>query len=147
MEYVKNAIFGSNTRIYSLGKRLRKKQLIRFHSKYVKSNGCWEWIGTRTDNGHKGFYGVIGINKKQLYAHRVMWQLANGKTPKNLEVCHKCDNPPCVNPDHLFLATHKDNLLDAKSKGRMASGKNHGVHTHPPLRIKGRFCARTVKST
>lgn len=83
--------------------------------KYRKlKNGCWEWRGVRT----AGVYGEVRVNGKGVRAHRYMWEQANGPIPSGLWVLHRCDNPPCVNPAHLFLGTAKDNLLDAIQKGR-----------------------------
>lgn len=83
-------------------------------------DGCWEWIGA-TDVGGYGIvsYGV-GVR-----AHRVSWELHYGKIPKGLHVCHKCDNPGCVRPDHLFLGTRFDNMRDAARKGRTKVPKPH----------------------
>lgn len=72
---------------------------------------CWEWKAGRGARG----YGVLGAGK----AHRVAWELTNGKILGSLFVCHKCDNPPCCNPNHLFLGTCKDNLEDCSKKGRI----------------------------
>jgi hypothetical protein len=77
---------------------------------------CWEWQAGRS----KG-YGVIKWDGKQRKAHRISWMLAHGEMPELL-VCHHCDNPPCVNPAHLFLGTHRDNVMDKVSKGRQPSG-------------------------
>lgn len=92
--------------------------------------GCWEWIAkTVTDFG----YGSIGSGRgvSPFKAHRVAWALKNGPIPKGMCVCHRCDNPPCVNPDHLFLGTKKDNTRDMVSKGRMvAPPRSYGIKHH-----------------
>jgi hypothetical protein len=77
--------------------------------------GCWGWIGS-TDSGG---YGQLQHNGKLQPAHRVAWMLVNGPLPEGLWVLHRCDNPPCTNPDHLFLGTRRDNMMDASHKGRM----------------------------
>jgi hypothetical protein len=92
--------------------------------KYVqKSPVCWTWVGTRRPDG----YGVIGLGAKELgliRAHVLSWILHGGVKPgRGRFVCHRCDNPPCVNPEHLFEGTSKDNYRDMRSKGR---------HSDPP---------------
>lgn len=93
----------------------------RFWEKVQKSDGCWEWTA------HRGYfgYGRIMVAKKAQPAHRISWELANGPIPKGLFVCHSCDNPPCVRPDHLFLGTQADNMRDMGNKGRQPHGENH----------------------
>lgn len=97
----------------------------RFWSKVNKktNSGCWEWTARKNDDG----YGTIKINNKQCYSHRFSWQLFNGFILKGLFVLHKCDNPSCVNPDHLFLGTKKDNAKDRDNKGRGLKGRKKPV--------------------
>lgn len=73
---------------------------------------CWEWTA-----GHNKGYGVARY-KKETLSHRISWMIAHGDIPNDLFVLHKCDNPTCINPDHLFLGTHQDNNDDMRKKGR-----------------------------
>ena len=96
----------------------------RFWSKVDKndSNGCWIW--TASIMGSNG-YGCFRINKTEgtISAHRYSFILKEGKIPDSMLVCHTCDNPICVNPNHLFLGTHKDNAIDRSAKGRTKTFK------------------------
>jgi hypothetical protein len=85
----------------------------RFFRKVSIDDGCWEWLGGKISRG----YGAYYPNKHTVYAHRYMWEALNGPIPAGLFVCHHCDNPSCVRPDHLFLGTHRDNMHDMRSKG------------------------------
>lgn len=86
----------------------------RFWRKVRKGRGCWEWISCK---GEKG-YGSFGVGHKTKRAHRFSWEMSKGKIPDGMCVLHRCDNPRCVRPDHLFLGTPKDNTMDMIRKGR-----------------------------
>lgn len=113
-----------------LGGALRQMAPVeRFWFKVLKSDSCWVWQGGRNWGG----YGLVAPSKgHSTSAHRFAWELTYGNIPDGLNVCHHCDNPPCVRPDHLFLGTDADNMQDAQRKGRMPIGK-------PRVR-RGRVC-------
>ncbi len=87
-----------------------------FWSKVIRGEDCWEWVAARTQAG----YGRFSAHD---YAHRYSWELHNGPIPEGMFVCHRCDNPPCVRPDHLFVGTARDNVHDAVAKGRFLHGE------------------------
>lgn len=92
-----------------------KVALDRFNSYVDKSGSCWNWIGGTYEGGYGNFY----YEKKSWRAHRWSIKFLGGKDPGSLFVCHACDNPSCVNPEHLFLGTNEDNMRDASKKGRL----------------------------
>lgn len=90
---------------------------IRFDKFVVKMNGCHEFQSTIQKDG----YGRFFYKGKQAQAHRVAYELSIGEIPEKMVICHKCDNRKCVNPEHLFLGTTKDNVLDMYKKNRQAT--------------------------
>lgn len=88
---------------------------VRFWEKVVKGPGCWSWTSSTSE---KGGYGFLSDRGEKVYAHRLSWELHRGPIPVGLWVLHSCDNPPCCNPEHLFLGTRTDNMQDAARKGR-----------------------------
>lgn len=100
-------------------KRLVNKPLrARFYNYVEKTDGCWIWRGPQRERG----YGCLYVEGKNIQAHRVSWMVHRGLIPSGLYVCHRCDNPSCVNPEHLFIGTCADNVRDCHSKGRAARG-------------------------
>jgi len=86
---------------------------------FYSIDGCWYWIGTIGPRG----YGSINVNGASKRAHRVSYEIYKGNIPAGLFVCHSCDNPLCVRPDHLILGTQKENMQDMWGKGRGCKGE------------------------
>lgn len=108
----------------SLGHFIKEDAEKRFWRAVKKTATCWEWMGCRHYKG----YGEFSLKKgNDVKAHRFSWELKFGKIPRGLILCHKCDNPPCVNPDHLFLGTDKENKDDSIQKCRHAIGERCGT--------------------
>jgi hypothetical protein len=90
--------------------------------------GCWVWTASCLPSG----YGQFSISRNRArVAHRVSWEMHFGPIPDGLLVCHHCDNPPCVRPDHLFLGTDSTNAWDKVAKGRAPRGDAHPNRLHP----------------
>lgn len=98
----------------------------------AKLTECWEWIGPKNEHG----YGIFYYNSKRVKAHRFSYKCYNGEFDYTLFVCHKCDNPSCINPSHLFLGTQFDNMNDMKNKGRSPRGEKSGTSKLTELDVK-----------
>nr|WP_306806016.1 HNH endonuclease [Caballeronia sp. BR00000012568055] len=98
-------------------------------------SGCWLWTGPPRDDRRNQQYGVVRVNGPQIGAHRAAWLLYRGDIPGGLHVLHRCDNPACINPAHLFLGTNLDNVADRVRKGR-SGFRAHPGDTHPMAKLK-----------
>ena len=115
---------------------LSGKDLTKFTAKFVEGpvDTCWLWTGAYSN---KSGYGAFCVSGKVYLAHRLAYMLHTREEPGTFLICHHCDNPSCVNPHHLFCGSSLDNTMDAKAKGRLATGDRHGSRLHPERRAYG----------
>lgn len=125
---------------------ITQEAIDRFESRIQRdanAKGCWKWKGYVSPHG----YGEISIKHRSVRANRFSYTLYNGAIPDGLNVLHSCDNPACVNPAHLFVGTHADNIKDKVSKQRQARGVNHGMAKITPAIVYSiRMLARAGKT-
>lgn len=118
-------------------KRLKKYQ--------VKKSGCWGWSGARDINGYGRLSNRLGRSGSPERANRVSYEMFFGVIPAGMSVCHKCDNPECTNPKHLFLGTHKENMQDCGRKGRVSKLSIMNLDPKPKLTLKQVHEIREIK--
>lgn len=118
---------------------------VRFWAHVSKGDGCWEWMGARTNAGH----GTVNVGGGRFdRAHRVAWRLAHGEIPDGHVVRHRCDNARCVRPEHLELGTQRDNIHDMMSRGRGRGQFQRRAQCskgHPIEQVRGYRRCRTCR--
>lgn len=111
--------------VYCSAKCYREYQAATVHNRFWahvnKTETCWLWTGSKSPTG----YGLFRANSTSVRAHRWIYEEKHGKLARDLRVCHACDQRACVRDEHLFAATDKENLQDAKRKGRLMRGERH----------------------
>lgn len=120
----------------------------RFWQQVQKSNDCWIWMGAKCSYGYGNFRIMINRTRHVEKAHRASYMLSNNtEIPQGMCICHKCDNRPCVNPDHLFLGSYADNSADMVKKGRSARGQKIGICVLTEEKVKQIIAMKSQYST
>jgi hypothetical protein len=122
------------------------KQIKQFWSRIRigKPEECWEWQGYRVHHGYGHTMYMVNGKCYHPRSHRLAYYLTFGPIPEGCGVCHRCDNPPCCNPAHLFVGTQKDNANDARLKGRLCPGKIRYSHIRPDRIPRGEYNPRSL---
>lgn len=130
----------------------------RFWSKVDKKapNECWVWKGSFKENGYPqlGVGSITNGTRTMRMAHRLSWLIHFGEVPPKQFVLHHCDNPKCVNPNHLYLGNNADNMRDAANRNRICNGTRHSFAKLNPAKVrrirklfsKGKNCHQIAKS-
>ena len=122
-----------------MANRIKKSLVFRFWDKFDRpKDECWLWKAGKSSGGYGNIDRGDGCGYSSIRAHRLSWMLYNGPIPNGLCILHKCDNPACVNPDHLFLGTKGDNAKDRDAKGRLVvcRGEKHWKSKLTVLQVK-----------
>lgn len=93
------------------------------HVKIDSMTGCWQWTGGKNEFG----YGIFCTDKRRIRTHRYCWELFKEPIPKGMCICHHCDNPSCINPDHMFIGTQAENMADMRKKHRGSTKPRPGT--------------------
>lgn len=115
--------------------RITISDVRRFWAKVDTSSfdGCWTFTGSKLKDG----YGCFSVNSKTVGGHRFAYAAHVMEIEPGATICHRCDNPPCCRPSHLFYGTNAENMADRHAKGRDAKGERHGFRVHPELAPRG----------
>ncbi len=123
--------------VFDLPEPMRAIAIAKFWERIVRREGCWGWNGSRMTRAGELSYSLLIVGRRDLrmLAHRAAWEITVGPIPDGQVACHRCDNPPCPNPHHLFLGAQADNLADMRAKGRGHVNTFPSGHAHPNAKL------------